>query len=384
MRKLGISLILVIFLLSVISIAIVPSNAGATAGTITVAPGETKYITFSSAEIDDMLLWDIEISYLGWSLTYWLESPLGSHVTIDYLDYWGEIVNYPGVWKIGFNIDSGGIWSATIDYGVYRLSPNIEFISPDDGSYVNETSITVTGTYSDQDFFQELEISTDDINYHSATTHLGSWSAEVSSLVEGANTIYTETAWGWPYGYQVSYSDSIDIIVDLESPDLMILTPTANSAIRGTYVNVTWQASDDYSIAKKEVKIDATGWQTVSNNYFDANLATGTHIIKVRITDKAGNQNIQSVTISIDAEAFSFGGPLYGLPSIGIITAIVLSAIYFYLLVRTNKRKKAPAFESMKAEKPLEPEEPPQPPLQHTNPYILTKGYRVKELGGIK
>jgi hypothetical protein len=354
MRKLGIGFILTILLLSILSIAIVPSNASATTGSITVAPGETKYISFGWALIYNTLLWNIDISYLGWSLTYWLEKPSGSHVAISYLDYWGDIAEEFGEYKIGFSISSGGIWSATIDYEIHRLNPVVVFDYPLENSYVNTKTINVSGTFTESEFLEELTISTDDIHYSAADTHLGTWGTQVT-LADGYNEIYYEARWGWLVydGYWVEYPGSSGVYLDRENPDAAILTPSNNAAIRGTNVNVSWQRSDNSGIEKQELKIDALGWEEIDGTSHSLNLATGTHTIQLRVTDKAGNQVIKSVTVSVDAEAFSFGGPYYGLPTIGIIAAVVLAAIY--MLMRTRKRKKAPTIEPQPIEKPPEP-----------------------------
>lgn len=89
-------------------------------------------------------------------------------------------------------------------------------------------------------------------------------------------------------------------------------------------VTITWNASDATSgIARYEVSIDggpfeSTGTATTRR----LTLPDGEHTIQVRAVDRAGHRSLDSVTIQIDTNVFSFSGPYGGAPTIGLPIAI--------------------------------------------------------------
>ncbi|MBU1158843.1 MAG: hypothetical protein KKE24_05855 [Candidatus Thermoplasmatota archaeon] len=308
--------------------------AEATSGSITVNPGETKYVSFGTCVDNDVLLWSLEISTWSTIFTYWLQKPDGGHLTLESLT-WGKVVNYPGEWKLGFSIDSSGWWSATLYYTTYRVTPSIVISTPHDSSYINQAQIDVSGTVDG--YADAVAVSLDDIHYDTADIYLGSWSRQVTLTADGDHTIYAEATLNWG-SYAVKYYDSVTVTLDRVLPEVNIVVPSDSGLVRDNYVDISWQCSDECGIAKTEMKIDSWGWSTVTgSSYNDFRLSTGEHTIQIRVTDMAGNQATDSTTFTVDARALSFDGPYYGLPLVGIVLGIVIVAITLVLLLRRRR-----------------------------------------------
>ena len=70
-------------------------------------------------------------------------------------------------------------------------------------------------------------------------------------------------------------------------------------------------------------------------------LGPGSHTIRIRGTDVAGNSAVSEVVIVVDTNPFSFSGPYRGLPTIAIVVASVAAAVVV-VLFRLRKRKRMP------------------------------------------
>ena len=267
----------------------------ASSGSINIAPGETKYLSFGTCSSGDVLLWDLEISTWSTIFTYWLETPADAHLPLESLT-WGRVILTPGEWRLGFSIDISGWWSATVYYTIYRTTPHVEITSPLGSSYVNQASITVSGTVDT--FATEVEMSIDHVHYEDADLYLGNWNWPVILPGDGEYTIYAEGTIIWG-SYGVKYYDEVSVTLDTMLPEVGITAPADDSYIAGT-LDLAWQCSDESGIALTEVKIDLLDWNTVDGSEYSCGLSDGEHTAKVRVTDVAGNTAIDSVTVTSD------------------------------------------------------------------------------------
>jgi hypothetical protein len=274
----------------------VSQPADAASGSITIAPGETKYLSFGMCAVGDALLWDLEISTLSTIFEYWLQAPSGAHTSL-YSLTWGKIADAPGEWKLGFSIDSSGWWSATVYYTIYRTTPHVEITSPLDSSYVNQASITVSGTVDT--FASEVEVSLDHVHYEDADLYLGNWNWPVTLPGDGEYTIYAEGTIIWGGVFSVKYYDEVLVTLDTVLPEVGITAPADDSYIAGT-LDLAWQCSDESGIALTEVKIDLLDWNTVTGSEYRCDVSDGTHTVKVRVTDLAGNTAVVNVSVISD------------------------------------------------------------------------------------
>lgn len=143
---------------------------------------------------------------------------------------------------------------------------------------------------------------------------------------------------------------TVNFTLDTHAPDLTVSSPVKDSTIRGNYVSLTWQASDNIALKEVRVWIDGEGGGVVEGNELkDIRLANGPHTIEVEAYDYAGNSNGLERTFTVNSQALSFSGPYYGTPLVAIIAAVLLVAL-FVVLRYVMKRKSAP---------PASPAEPP-------------------------
>ena len=284
------------------SAIVIPKQADAATGTITVAPGETKYISFGTANVGTLLLWSLSISYLGWSLTYWLETPNGTHLPV-YYDVYGIGVIYSGIWRMGFNIPSSGIWSATIDYEVHKTHPLIVIFSPTNGESLNTTTFLISGTVDS--WADEVSITTDGTNYEIANLVSQNWNKQMT-LTEGQYTIHAKETIRWGT-LSATYYDKIDLIIDLTAPSIIITTPADGSYSSQKNITLWWNGSDELpGVINYEVCLDNGTWNNLGTHpqgdigFRFSDLQSDVHVLKVRATDKAGNWKIAMIMLICD------------------------------------------------------------------------------------
>jgi len=294
---------LVVVFLVLTSLSIAPREAGAASGTVHVNPGETEYVSFGPGQVDDLILWSFSISTWSTIFTYWLERPDNTHLSVDALT-WGRVIEQAGTWRLGFSIDPSGFWDATVTYSVLLISPSIDISSPSNAAYVNTTALVVAGTT--EGYADEVAISIDAVHYEKADLYLGSWTKHVALAADGQYTITAEETFKWG-SYWAKYYDSVIIVLDTVLPNLLILHPQQDAYIPGDYW-VSWQSSDDQSVGSTEARVDALGWQTMSNDSLHIELSDGPHIVQVRVRDVAGNAVVNTVSFVADS----------GLPQVSI------------------------------------------------------------------
>ena len=177
------------------------------------------------------------------------------------------------------------------------------------------------------------------------------------TFTEGGTPIYHLDVPDGPHSFQMEVRDgaentvvrTVNFTVDRTMPTISISGPTTGVHIRGDYADVTWQSSDNLGIVSTEMKIDGKDWTPVTG--LEAKhvwFSSGYHVVQVRVTDHAGNQAISSTSFKNDNGAFSFGGPLYGLPTIAIIVGVILVGLFIALTVMKKRHALAAP--------------PPQPP----------------------
>jgi len=291
--------IAVITLLTVSALVMmVPQSANAESGSFTIYPGETRFASFGTAPVNDLLLWSLTVDTWSTVFSVWLQAPDTTHLSI--VSYtWGKIVDMAGEWKLGFSIESSGVWSATVTYSVYSIHPTIEIASPLNGAFVNTTTILVSGTVDG--WADSVGVSTDEVHYDSADLYMGTWNRQVTLGADGMYHLYAEETINWG-SYWVKYYDSVTLMLDRVPPELQITKPAVESYIAGT-VDMTWQCSDSNGVAKREVKVGATDWVTVTTNTYTTQVEEGYHWVAVRITDVAGNTAFAEVRVFSDTVA---------------------------------------------------------------------------------
>ena len=250
----------------------------------------------------------------------------------------GIVANETGWYQLNwFNYGSDNV---TVDYLVDVYTPVLGIKSIVDGSFLNTRNPVVHGVT--EGFATGVLVGTDALHLQKADKTGRNWTGTVA-LVEGRNTIIMQSYyWLRPFGaVNFTLTKTVNVTVDTVSPTVSIVSPSNGTSIRGRAVQVYWNCSDAVGLLKVDMRVDNGSWVTVSwgntlgLGYTPIGLPTGEHIIEVRGTDRAGNQVIASTTVRTDSNDWSLGGPMYGLPSIGIIlAAIVLSLVTYFAYAR--------------------------------------------------
>ncbi len=109
-------------------------------------------------------------------------------------------------------------------------------------------------------------------------------------------------------------------------PEIVVTAPENNSIVHGGKVTVKWSIVDGaYKVEKVEICIDNGTWIDVTglNSYTFENLAEGTHVISIRVTDSMGFTGQVNIVVKVTIE--KKGGIAQEMP-LGII-GVVLGAI---------------------------------------------------------
>jgi len=235
-----------------------------------------------------------------------------------------------------------------VDYLVDTYRPMVGTNSIVDESYLNSRTLVIYGVT--EGLATGVLAGTDPLHLQKVDLNGGNWSGTVA-LAEGRNTIFIQSYyWLRPLGaVNLTLTKTVNVTVDTVSPVASIVSPSNGTSIRGRAVQVYWNCSDTVGLRKVDLRVDNGSWVTVNwgdtlgLGYTPIGLPTGEHVIEVRGTDRAGNQVSASTTVRTDSNDWSLGGPMYGLPSIGIIlAAIVLSLVAYFSYARPRPDAQPP------------------------------------------
>jgi len=271
----------------------------------------------------------------------------------------GIIANQTGWYQLEWS--NSGPENVTVNYLVDLYTPVLGTNSVVAESYLNSRTLVFTGVT--EGFATGVLVGTDSLHLQKADMTGRNWAATVP-LVEGRNTIIMQSYyWLRPFGaVNFTLTKTVNVTVDTVSPAVSIVSPSNGTSIRGRAVQVYWNCSDALGLLKVDMRVDNGSWVTVNwgntlgIGYTPIGLSTGEHVVEVRGTDRAGNQVIASTTIRTNSNDWSLGGPMYGLPSIGIIlAAIVLSLVAYFSYARPRPDPQPPSAPVEPAADPKEP-----------------------------
>ena len=207
--------------------------------------------------------------------------------------------------------------SIVVQFFVDTIDPEVEISAPIEGGFVNTTDVQITWTATDTGVgasgIESLLIRNDSGPWMALspsavgqilTLDEGSHTVEVSATDEAGNTEI----------------DSVTFTVDSTLPIVEIISPANDTWFNVNEVTVVWNGSDALSgLAHFEVKIDDGSWENVGYNLTQvlSGLSDGEHTFMVKAVDNATNENVISVTFTVDTT-----GPwvVITLPVIGLHT----------------------------------------------------------------
>jgi len=137
--------------------------------------------------------------------------------------------------------------------------------------------------------------------------------------------------------------DSISFTVDTTPPLIQIIEPSDGDVIISDRLDVKWEGEDKTTqIARYEIRIDGGEWIDVGTDtqYTFEELESGNYTIEVRAWDKAGNSEVDIVTIEIVEEEISLRlRDYWWLLSVVAVILIILLDIIFW---RGDDKRKIP------------------------------------------
>lgn len=181
-------------------------------------------------------------------------------------------------------------------FTVDTVAPTLIIEGPEDGSYLNDTTVTVRWSSYDS-YPGQAMVSLDN----------GSWAVAngsefmLTALVGGTHTIrvnVTDQAGN-------HNESSVRFTVDLDPPTVALISPTEGSYSTSNTTFVEWLAEDAGSgIALVQISLDGVNWTTAwSGSYLTPVLDEGPATFHVRATDLAGNAATATVNFTVDSVA---------------------------------------------------------------------------------
>ena len=192
---------------------------------------------------------------------------------------------------------AGNDFTTTVGFTIDTFAPDVSISSPYDDQIFNTENITMTWYGSDTTTgLEHFEVRLDGnawIQKAQLTSH------EFSMVDDGYHSIYVR-AYDMTGNYE---SATVHVTIDTINPAVSIQTPLDSSEFNTTSVVVTWTGSDMGSgMDYYSIRLDGRAWTNVglATSRTLSSLSDGTHEIRVRAFDEAGNKNTDLITIMID------------------------------------------------------------------------------------
>ena len=274
----------------------------------------------------------------------------------------GIVVNVTGWYALDWY--NYGLADVTVDYLVDVYTPALGITSIVDEEYLNTRNPVVRGVT--EGYATGVLVGTDALHLQKADMTGSNWTGTVA-LVEGRNIIIIRSYyWLRAFGAEnLTLTRTLNVTVDTVPPAVSIYSPSNGTSIRGRVVQVYWNCSDGVGLLKVELRVDNGSWvpvswgNTLGLGYTPIGIPTGEHVIEVRGTDWAGNQVTASTTVRTNSNDWSLGGPMYGLPTIGIILgAIVISLVAYFSYAKPRPDVQPPPAPVEPAADPKDPGQP--------------------------
>ena len=181
-----------------------------------------------------------------------------------------------------------------------RTNPTVHITSPMNGLVMNSASATVTWTsgasISGVAYYNISIDGAAPVKLSSSTL-----SYVIRGLAEGNHTVAVTVVNNVNNQTTAVIAFSIDTI----APSLSIISPTIDSYVNASSLQVVWTVSDVH-LSSIEARVDDGVWQTVAIGSLSttlAGLSDGPHLIEVRTADSAGNKVTKNVTVTVDTIA---------------------------------------------------------------------------------
>jgi parallel beta-helix repeat protein len=176
------------------------------------------------------------------------------------------------------------------------VPPEIEFLSPANGSVISTSEVELSWNVTDNVKVQMVEISSDGVIWQDLGTNE---TFTASNLPEGLNTFFLRA-----FDAQGNNATrSLELTVDTLLPGIHIVSPGNGTATNLSNVLIEWEGDDATTgIAGYGRRVDEGAWQNLALSMSDSvSLSSeGLHTIYIRAEDMAGNTAIDSIQILLD------------------------------------------------------------------------------------
>jgi len=194
----------------------------------------------------------------------------------------------------GSLIESGK--STSVNFTLDLDPPTISILSPSNGSYLNWSFTSINWTCEDNiSGIDHFEVWMDNSNWTSVGSNR---SKNYSNLKEGGHHFKVKAV-------DKQHNENIGTVfftVDTEPPRSTITEPKDHYLNRNE-VRFTWDSEDNTSgISLHSIKIDGSNWSIPDNStdHIFKNLSEGTHLVILKVEDKAGNTVLINRSFYID------------------------------------------------------------------------------------
>ncbi len=176
----------------------------------------------------------------------------------------------------------------------------------------------------------------------------GPWIAYSIPFVVSGDGVHLVDFFSTDRAGNVEATRSLTVRIDTTLPSLEMTAPP--QAVTTSSVTVRWSGSDAVSgLSRFEVSVDGAPFESVGTSTSGTFvLADGTHTIRVRAWDVAGNVVERQVSLRVDTNFLSFSGPYGGAPTVAIIVVVAIAAAL--LLLRRRRRPPAKFEELVRVE----------------------------------
>ncbi len=184
--------------------------------------------------------------------------------------------------------EAGNDATASVEFTVDIGAPVVTITSPADGALLSTDSVTVEWTVSDMDATLEMKLDDGAWQPVTGTSHT------LTDLSDGEHTVIVKAT----DDASNEGEDSVTFNVDTTPPTVSVTAPEEDAILGSSSVVVTWTAADAVTT---ERSVDGGAWlAVVGTSVTISSLVDGEHTISIRVTDVAGHEATDSVTILVD------------------------------------------------------------------------------------
>lgn len=230
---------------------------------------------------------------IKWDSGDWLSKGLSTDHTIDF----GS--NGPHNITVKAVDTAGNTNSSTIDFIIDTEKPNLTIHRILNGSWINSTTAhfewTMEDTYSGID---HIEIRWDDVYWLNKDM---STNITIKNLGEGSHMVYFKIF----DNAGNEFMETVNFSIDLADPEIWFEYPDPEAKVNSPDLLIEWMGIDHASGTRTfMVKVDNGDWTDagiVYNTTVDLK-EDGEHTVHLKIIDRAGNQAVTTLEVTLDRE----------------------------------------------------------------------------------